>query len=323
MANTGFFEFSLIDVRHRPASDPGTRVEVKRTSDGRVIAEFKKLVFPPSQRLKLPAFPQESNLFCEILPTRYRHRKSEIFTLRDAKVTQRDIPVLRDPKQWQAQFVLWNQLPASFSRLKTVLADSSIKVLKGPTLGPFIESAYDQVSDEKVILAKTALLNLFTKLSQTSEPIGGKKPWFSFVRKIHAVGRERIYAEVDADMEGLVRNIRDNIKDFDGYERTPASNHHEGIQKAFADLQVMKKSMVSIKTDEKKSNLQLTLAPARTSEGEEKLILDADIDENGELVAHLFDAFVKHRFTGGTHPYDIHEYMALTFPNVPLGYELV
>jgi len=35
--NTGFFEFRLIDVRHRPAGDPNTRVEVKRSSDSRTI----------------------------------------------------------------------------------------------------------------------------------------------------------------------------------------------------------------------------------------------------------------------------------------------
>ncbi len=51
-------------------------------------------------------------------------------------------------------------------------------------------------------------------------------------------------------------------------------------------------------------------------------ILDADLDENGKLMAHLADLF-KHRFTGGTHPFDIHEYLVLEDPVRSLGYELV
>jgi hypothetical protein len=299
-------------------------VEVKRAIDSRTIEEFKKLTFPPSQRLKLPAFPQESNLFCEIMPARYRHRKSEIFTLRDDKVTQRDIPVLRNPKEWNAQFVLWNQLPQRFSRLKQVLAESTVKVLKGgPNLGVFTEAAYDQVDAEKVILAKTSLLNLFTKLTEIKEPVGGKKPWFSFIRRIHAIGRERLYAEVEPEMADLVKKIRDDIGNFEFYERAVASNHHEALQKHFSNFEVFKGKMFSIKTDEAKSNLQIIIAPSRNGEGEDVVLLDTDIDENGELLAHMFDAFVKHKFTGGTHPFDIHEYLSLTYPEAPLGYSLV
>ena len=39
-------------------------------------------------------------------------------------------------------------------------------------------------------------------------------------------------------------------------------------------------------------------------------------------MAHLADLF-KHRFTGGTHPFDIHEYLVLEDQNRPLRYELV
>jgi GMC oxidoreductase len=51
-------------------------------------------------------------------------------------------------------------------------------------------------------------------------------------------------------------------------------------------------------------------------------LLDADIDGNGKLMAHLGDLF-KHRFSGGTHPYDIHEYLVLDDKARPLGYDLV
>ncbi len=64
------------------------------------------------------------------------------------------------------------------------------------------------------------------------------------------------------------------------------------------------------------------MAPAKEPEGNEVLLLDADIDENGALLAHLADVF-KHNFSGGTYPFSIHEYLALAHPDRPQGYELV
>jgi hypothetical protein len=58
------------------------------------------------------------------------------------------------------------------------------------------------------------------------------------------------------------------------------------------------------------------------TDGSQVTVLDADIDENGKLMAHLADLF-KHRFTGGTHPFDIHEYLVLEDKNRSLGYDLV
>ena len=46
------------------------------------------------------------------------------------------------------------------------------------------------------------------------------------------------------------------------------------------------------------------------------------LDAQDQLVAHLGDLF-KHRFTGGTNPIDIHEYLALAHPGIDLGYDLV
>lgn len=53
------------------------------------------------------------------------------------------------------------------------------------------------------------------------------------------------------------------------------------------------------------------MAFGKDASGNDLLILDADIDENGQLMAHLADLF-KHKFTGGTHPFDIHELLPLT-----------
>lgn len=80
--------------------------------------------------------------------------------------------------------------------------------------------------------------------------------------------------------------------------------------------------MFSIKSSEDQGNVQLTMAPGKDAGGHSLLILDADIDENGQMFKHLMD-LLKHKFSGGTHPFDIHEYLALSNVNRPLGYQLI
>ena len=77
-----------------------------------------------------------------------------------------------------------------------------------------------------------------------------------------------------------------------------------------------------LKTTEDQGNLQLTVGRGTDPDtGAETWLLDADIDENGALLAHLGDLF-KHRFTGGTHPIDIHEYLLVAHAGIDLGYTL-
>ena len=45
-----------------------------------------------------------------------------------------------------------------------------------------------------------------------------------------------------------------------------------------------------------------------TIPGKDFVILDADIDEHGTLLPHIFDG-IADIFDGGTHPYDIYEYL--------------
>ena len=61
--------------------------------------------------------------------------------------------------------------------------------------------------------------------------------------------------------------------------------------------------MVSIKSTHAKGNFQLTITHLANPD---EVLLDTDIDENGDLLGHLFD-LVRHKLTGGTHPHDIHE----------------
>jgi hypothetical protein len=320
MSNQGFFELGLLDVAGRPANDTSVKVNFIRVADNKVVAQSTNLVFPPAHRFVLPAFPQERNLFAEVAAPRFRQRRSGIFTLTDGETITRNLTLFRQPGKWAASFDAWDQLPNQHQPLKKVLDKSSaVKVKGGETLGKFTQAAYDNVSNPTTINAKAALLNLYAKLTEMIEPAGEAEPWFSFVREIVEIGRERFIAVVDQRMEQLVRTISNDIGQFPEYKKTPAQNHFGNFPAAF---NIVKSKMVSIKSREDHGNVQLTLAQGKDATGNDTFLLDADIDENGKLMAHLADLF-KHKFNGGTHPFDIHEFLVLSSPNRPLGYTLV
>jgi len=121
-------------------------------------------------------------------------------------------------------------------------------------------------------------------------------------------------------MEARVRDISEHIEQFrSDYERTPAENHRGNVPPA---LQSRITSMVSIKSTHRKGNFQLTITHLS---GPDEVLLDADIDESGDLLGHTLDVF-KHKITGGTHPLDIHELLVLQegqADGFDLGYRLV
>lgn len=321
MGNKGFFKLDLIDVRKRPVNESNVKVTFMRaTENNKIIAPPTKHDFPPSHTFTIPAFPEEKNLVCEVTPPRYRMRNSGLFTLTDGETITRNLTLFRRPDKWSASFTAWGRLPGHFLPLKDVLERSSaVKVKGGKLLGKFTEATYDGVAGKTEIFAKAALLNLYTKLTDLKEPTGSNQPWFSFVKEVVEIGRERFIAVVNPEMGQAIRAIKSDLGKFKNYKNTPAQNHFENIPAVF---QVQKSKMFSIKSTEDHGNVQLTMAPGKDAAGNDLLILDADIDENGKLLAHLADLF-KHKFTGGTHPFDIHEYLALDSPDRPLGYELV
>ena len=79
----------------------------------------------------------------------------------------------------------------------------------------------------------------------------------------------------------------------------------------------MVRSLASIKTDVSRTNLQLTVCDA-CLDGQDVCLLDTDIDEHGELLAHTFD-LMRHVFTGVTDPVDVHKSLRELFPTVTLG----
>lgn len=320
MGNEGFFELGLIDTAGDRVVDSEVMVRFRRGSDNKVILQFRDLSFPPNRLFTVPAFPQEENLLCEVTLPRWRQRTSDFFTLTDGERIIRNLNLFRKPDKWTARFVAWDNLPVQFVRFQHVLNNSpDVRIRGGKTVAAFTGSIYDGVSDSKEIFAKTGLLNLYVKLSNTKEPTAENEDWFSFVEQILEIGRERFIALVRPEMGEIVKTILDNIGDFPDYMKSPAFNHHGNMPQQFG---VSKSRMFSIKSKEEKGNLQLTFGPGKDAEGKDVLVLDADIDEEGRLIPHLASVF-KHKITGrGTHPHDVHEYLRLAFRGVPLGYDL-
>jgi hypothetical protein len=320
VGNEGTLALTLLSVDTTPAKDPSTFVSFLRTSDGREIGNAT-VSFPPSRRFRLPAFPQERALACLITPERHRHREVGIFTLMDGETISRSPTVFRIPDRWNARFDKWADLGRAFEPMQACLESSpSLRVKGGKALGTFVGADYDEVDggDRLTVNAKACMLNLFAKLNTLKEPVFGRKPWFRFVETLLEIGRERIIALADEEMLTRVKAINDRIDQFELYKRTPVGDHNKNIPAGFS---FKKSDMVSIKTREEHGNLQFTLTSANDSSGAAVTILDADIDENGKLMAHLADLF-KHRFNGGTHPFDIHEFLILEDKGRELGYEL-
>jgi hypothetical protein len=262
-------------------------------------------------------------LVCEIDPQRFRFARSPVFFGSAGPPVRKDIRLLREPDQWTPQFTRWADLPEAFEPLKRVLGESpQIRLFKTavPIADRLIEDRYDATTGKDVTLAKTALLNSYFRLNRTAEPVSDQRSWFSFVRQILEIGRERFLALVVPEMETLVRNIHTHIDLFSAdYERTPAENHRGNVPAGMASRIA---DMISIKSTHRKGNFQLTLTRLK---GPDEVLLDVDIDESGDLLEHFFD-ILRHKRTGGTHPHDIHELLVLQegqTASFDLGYGLI
>ena len=322
MANVGTLEVNLLDVTGSLARDPDTRLTVHRGTTQDVVKVFNTS-FPPTRRFELPAFPTEHVLSPFIEPSRYRSKPLPFFTLTHDKTITRNVTVFREPSEWDFEFTAWADLSDRFDPLKDVLDSSpNLRVRGGASFALFTEDDYDEAeSDQRVVMPKASMLNLYGKLMELREPIKKRKSWFMFVTRILEIGRERFIAVVDPEMPARMQEVRDDIASHsDVYKRAPVGDHHGNMPASFG---VVKNTMFSLKTIEDHGNVQLTVGRGADPEtGDEAWLLDTDIDENGALLAHLGDLF-KHRFTGGTHPIDIHEYLLLAHAGIDLGYTLV
>lgn len=313
--------FALRDVAGQLIRDPETFFTFRRLADNRQIGD--QIELPLAGRLVSFDVPVTQGVaVCDVDPKRFRFTVSPVFFASSGPPVRKDLQLIREPAEWTPRFTRWDDLPGTFASLKRALEHSpDVTLFKGtdPLADLLVGDAYDGLTGEAVTLAKTALLNTYFRLMQSAEPASGR-PWFSFVRRILAIGRERFLALVDADMEDAVRRIDTHIGQFRAdYERTPAANHRGNVP---PDLQSRISSMVSIKSSHHRGNFQLTLTHLASPD---EVLLDADVDESGDLLSHFLDLF-KHKRTGGTHPHDIHELLTLQegkTPGFDLGYRLV
>jgi len=322
MGNSGFFQLSLLNVSSQPAQDPNTDVSFVRALDNRGILEKRGLTFPQAYKFLLPAFPQERALVCWITPARYRTCHSDIFTLVNGQTLSESPLVLRNPSKWNARFTRWNDLSNAFDPLKNVLTRSPAVTVKdsGQPLGNFAADNFDDVDETAAVLAKTALLNLFTKMNKVAVVNQPASNWFQFVQNILVIGRERFIGIVADTMWQLVSDIYHNIGSYPGFVRADTSLHTGNIPAPYSTKVT---AMVSVKSNDHHGNLQLTMAKSQDAAPVSPVFLvDADIDEDLEFFEHAKDLFV-HMFSGGTHPFDVHEILFVTYGPMDLGYDLV
>lgn len=326
MPNTATFELALIDVRGNLLADPRTEVEFYDAPDrSRQLGPTLEVSFDGHnpRRFAIPAIPEVTAVHGSINPSRCRPRRLGFFTPTANETIRRSLTFFRHPDHVTARFTPWVVLGDAFAGLRRLLERSpELRIRGGKKLGLFTGPTYDEVEDDRAVLAKAGLLNVHAKLSELTVP-GTSRSWFSLIDEIIAIDRERVVGRVDAEMARAVRDIKDRISEFDDYKHTPAGNHFTNFPAWLRDRHAIHKTrMYSIKSREEKGNVQLTIAPGADVDGGEIFFADLDIDENGTLLRHIADVF-EHKFTGGVHPFDIHELVGLFHPQREIGYELV
>jgi hypothetical protein len=317
MDNTAPFVLELRNAEGEFAADPDCRVEFLRL-DNVVILRSDNVQFPPSHSFTLPAFPQAKNLHCFITPSVYQMVQSRFFTLNDGEETREVATVVRDPEKWRPEFTKWNALPAQFDALKAVLEGKLLKLKHGPDVGVITPTVYNGMSSPSLLLAKMALLNLYTVLGSARDPVSNQ-PWFHFVKEVLVVDRERFIAIVTSDLFESVNHIRRHLSRFKkaGFFPGDAALHHDNIPSAYRVVG----EFASVKCAFGEGNTQFTVVKAKHADKGDCILLDCDMDEHNNVIEHASDVFI-HIFSGGTHPITIHEYIVHHQKTVNLGYTL-
>jgi hypothetical protein len=323
MTNQGTLTFLFRTVDGSPFADPDVVIEVK--DQNQTIGRLRQAVPPPVPKIAVSAFPQSKLLVSFAEGRRFRRASGAPFTILDGQSLPQVFVLFRKPSAWTADFVPWRKLGAHFDQLKWVLQRSpDLRVRRCrecDTFRSLTGDTYDDIdpAHEKLASAKAGLLNLFAGFTCEKEPVQGRKPWFDFIQRVLEIGRDRLIAVVDPKLSVHIETIKQSIDAFPTYRHSYAQNHWPNVK----HYGVTKSSMRSVKTKEQIGNLQLTVGRGiDPASGSDAWILDADIDENGEWVKHATDVF-KHKITGGTHPFDVHECLCATRPNLSLGYSLV
>jgi hypothetical protein len=311
-------DLSILDVHGRPVADPRVLVRLA-PPDGVGAVTATVALHGGSRALEVADGPAGPALILRVTPSLYRDGAITCTVDGSGLVTPMAPIVLpRRSSHWQPAFARWAALGADFSTLRDVLGVSpAFRVGQFSEPVTCTEGVFDGIdaADESRSLAKVSLLNLFGRLRQERAP-GAPAPWFAHVRELLLATRERFIAEVDEACWKTVTSLAATPKA--GYRPSPVKNHLANFRAVPGVTSVG--GGASVKTTERKANLQFSVVRARR-DGREAFLLDADIDEHGGLLLHTFDV-IKHAFTGGTHPVDVHECLCASFPQTDLGYHL-
>jgi len=312
-------DLSIVDVHGRPVSDPAVQVRLGPPGGVGTVTATLALAGAPVT-LDIPDGPPGPALILRVTPSLYRDGAVTCTVDGSGQVSPtRDVCLPRRPSHWQPEFTPWRELGDPFSSLRDVLAASpAFRVGQFSAPVTCTGRAFDEIdaADESRALAKISLLNLFGRLREERAP-GTGGSWFARVRALLLATRERFIAEVDEACWATVNDLATRPRG--GYREAPVKLHIENFRSIPGVTAV--RGAASVKTAERKANLQFSVARV-TRDGRMGYLLDADIDENGSLLLHTFD-LIRHAFTGGTHPVDVHECLCTAFPGTDFGYHLV
>lgn len=311
-------ELDLRDVHGQSIDDPAVQVRLG-PPDGVGTAGTTVAVRGRPVTLEFADGPVGPALVLRVTPSLYRDGVVTCTVDGDGIVTpMRPLQLPRRPTHWQPVFTSWSRLDDSFAGLRFALGGSpALRVGQFSAPVTCVGPEFDAINaaDESRSLAKLSLLNLYARLRDEHAP-GTGEPWFARVRELLLATRERIVAEVDEACWATVRELSE--RDRGAYRQASVKLHLDNFRAIPGVSSVG--AAASVKTTERKGNLQFSVARV-SRDGRTAYLLDADIDENGRLLPHTFD-LIRHAFTGGTHPVDVHECLCTAFPEMDLGYRL-
>ena len=185
-----------------------------------------------------------------------------------------------EPKNSLPRFPPYEDLPA---RLRSLLNNSRLGAAK---LGGL--ALYYRLIKEPIPLRAACLLNVYTRISETTLPSGSTV--LSFFETLVGLRQDRLF--------GFVRRaLLDEVKEATGDNRMfhGAIDFIHGVPPGFNGY--VREG--SFKTRKKKGGLQLTFFVGKGGQ----VLVDADIDERGPSFTHFLHVIMGRK----AHPYDIHQ----------------
>jgi hypothetical protein len=322
-------------------ADPKLNTDINEVQPfQRLLGTASKPDFDGQVTFSIPA-PQDSNPEWSISVTLTRFMPPDgqfFFPLAEPEKTI-SLRVVRSLSAWNPRFTPFEALASPrFDVFKDVVKISkNVDLKSGPAVGDLLAN-YDALDFEPQRLAKTALLNLHSVLTDELDPISNVS-WFSYVKKIVRIDQERFVAEVQKELFDHVRQIVDGLDGpFAGRGYSTESEfdfplHYGNVPERYGCPANLAEPMVTVKKKYEQGDVQLTMSSYTTGE----FLLDCDMDEHLTLLAHTVDLTIHLAEelaaspTAGTHPFLMHEYIVLDssqqaedgVATVDLGYVLV